>query len=870
MPIDHDYSEFLKSFGSAKFPELWPNQRYVLTEYSRSYTASSDVAVELPTGAGKTLIALLIAEAWRREKKKVAILSANKTLARQMGREAAALGIPAVLMEGRGIDIPASDKRSFQRSQRVAIMNYWVYFNQKPVIDPGDLIIMDDAHLAEHCLHSLYSVEIDRHRHQNLFKTLVSEIYARFSQYSVLADALDDNLSSSSPPELLSFIDQCEISDRLREIVDLSPELRSDADIRFRWERVRNSLKEANIYLGLHSIWIRPYIYPLLSNPHYEQAQQRIYMSATIGDPEDLARRLGVREIIKIPVPAEFAEKTSGRRLIVMNRIEEEDIPRRLQAVILGALKILPKSVWLCSSDAGAAKFQRAVSAWLDGNGFPGHPTWILTSNGDEIDQFKQSQSGHLFVAGRFDGMDFNADECRLVVITTIPRAINTQEEFISAYLRDSGFMRNRLNQRIIQALGRCNRSDDDYGLYVLADRRFATHFGRESNRSGLPRNIVAEIDMAQDHAEISVGDLVTKVEQFLHAHFDEYDKDLSAYLADVPDQPPAQNDVHTAPEEILGWTALFNNHNYQVAADRFEACWTAARSANLLEIGALHGWNWAKSQYLQGLLGEPAARDRALETLEQSIDRGGRSSWFNRMRASLNRARAIDPFPPALFQEEYAAVLLRTFDDQLEQLGVAGDKFQRFCNLIDSRLASTRHDEFREGLGKLGSLLGYSASRPRHGAATDCRWRGVFGNNREVLTLEAKIEHSAAGRIVPSDVGQAHNQYNRAVAEYSAQGFVVRGVIVTHLDEIAPEAESAAGPIKIVSKEAAIALWRRLRELLSLYRDSWSLDDLHARLNSAQRVRPSIPPTGWLGRALDSQDRHVSEQGLLAEWRTE
>ena len=78
-----------------------------------------------------------------------------------MHREGEALGIPTVLMEGRGVDIPGMDKRAYQRAQRVAIMNYWVYFNQNPVIDPPDLLVMDDAHLAEHCLHSLFSVEID-------------------------------------------------------------------------------------------------------------------------------------------------------------------------------------------------------------------------------------------------------------------------------------------------------------------------------------------------------------------------------------------------------------------------------------------------------------------------------------------------------------------------------------------------------------------------------------------------------------------------------------------------------------------------------------------------------------------------------------
>ena len=94
-------------------------------------------------------------------------------------------------------------------------------------------------------------------------------------------------------------------------------------------------------------------------------------------------------------------------------------------------------------------------------------------------------------------------------------RAINIQEEFLCAYLRDSGFMRRRLNQRIVQALGRCNRSPDDFSVYVLADRRFASHFGRESNRVGLSNNMIAEIDLAEDMAELKLSDLRLKVSSF-------------------------------------------------------------------------------------------------------------------------------------------------------------------------------------------------------------------------------------------------------------------------------------------------------------------------------------------------------------------
>jgi hypothetical protein len=868
MALIENYSTFLASFRSKKFKKLRPAQSHILDQYS-TFEPKADVAIELPTGAGKTLIALLIAEAWRKNGNKIAILSANKTLARQMQQEAEALKIPSVLMEGRRVDIPAADIRAYQRSQKIGIMNYWVYFNQNPAVDPADLLVMDDAHLAEHCLHSLFSVQIGRHLHEALFKTIVSEVQQRFPEYSVLSDALAPSSSSSgTPPELLSFIDQDAIVERLREIVDASPELKIDADLAFRWKRMRNSLREANFYFGVDQVWIRPYIYPLVGFSHYQETKQRLYVSATIGDPGDLSRRLGVRPIVKIPVDQAHAQKTAGRRLVVMNRLEdqEKDIPHRLEVALLTGLKIHPKSVWLCSSQAEAEQYREIVSQWLNGNGLVGHPTWVLTALGDEIDQFKASDKGHLFVGGRFDGMDFRGGECRLVVLTTLPRAINAQEEFISAYLRDAGFMRRRLNQRIVQALGRCNREDSDFGVYVLADKRFATHFGRDANREDIPPNMVAEIDMAQDLAETSEKDLCRLIRSFLKEEFSSYDAELQRYGEAIPTPKPALPVVDTSPDEVIGWAALFANQNYDLAADRFEECWTVSESGNLIETGAFWKWNWAKAVFLQSFLGNPTARAKALELADEAIKRGGISSWFNRLRASVNRARAktAKVQSPA---NEYAAALIRSFDDHLEMMGSKGSKFDSFCQRVAKCLNSQKHEEYCEGLEKLGDLLGYQATRPKYRTATDNRWRGTFGNSKELITFEVKVEHTAGAEVTPNHVGQAHNQLNRAMSEFEHLGYSIRGTIVTHLTAIDAAAKSSAGVIRIIPKSGVFELWERVRGLLSLYRQGWSIDDIPARLSAANAILAKCPRTGWLLKAIDEDRLFLDGNTLLSGW---
>jgi hypothetical protein len=109
--------------------------------------------------------------------------------------------------------------------------------------------------------------------------------------------------------------------------------------------------------------------------------------------------------------------------------------------------------------------------------------------------------------------------------------------------------------------------------------------------------------------------------------------------------------------------------------------------------------------------------------------------------------------------RSDYATHLIRAFDDVLEKLGVTGNRFDRWCDAITNLLQSDSHSQYQDGLERLGQALGYHATRPRYDTATDCRWRGVFGNAREVITFEAKIEHSDSQELFARDIGQAHTK---------------------------------------------------------------------------------------------------------------
>src|SRR5207245_1622787 len=104
---------------------------------------------ELPTGSGKTLIALMILDFWLEQGNKAAVLCGTKNLARQFKEEADALGISTILFEGAKTNFSTGDKFKYSQCRAIAVLNYWGYINQSPGIEPADVLVMDDVHLAE-------------------------------------------------------------------------------------------------------------------------------------------------------------------------------------------------------------------------------------------------------------------------------------------------------------------------------------------------------------------------------------------------------------------------------------------------------------------------------------------------------------------------------------------------------------------------------------------------------------------------------------------------------------------------------------------------------------------------------------------------
>ncbi|MEQ8754709.1 MAG: DEAD/DEAH box helicase family protein [Coleofasciculus sp. G1-WW12-02] len=146
----------LKRDPSIKF--LGNHQGQILNKYEKDYLKNAkDIAIELPTGTGKTLIGLLIAEYRRRVlKERVVYLCPTRQLCSQVHEKADLYGINTVTLTGSQRDYNTTEFYNYQRSEVVAITTYSSIFNTNPRINDPNIIICDDAHAADDYVASLW------------------------------------------------------------------------------------------------------------------------------------------------------------------------------------------------------------------------------------------------------------------------------------------------------------------------------------------------------------------------------------------------------------------------------------------------------------------------------------------------------------------------------------------------------------------------------------------------------------------------------------------------------------------------------------------------------------------------------------------
>lgn len=149
---------------------LWLHQGDVIRAYAENHVDTPDLALELPTGTGKTLPGLLVGE-WVRRKAEGPVIYATPTkqLARQVAATAEREGIAAALLIGSAKYWDPADEASVEGGEAIGITTYSAVFNSSPKLPEPRLLIFDDAHAGEQFVGNEYGISIRRHDDEDAY-----------------------------------------------------------------------------------------------------------------------------------------------------------------------------------------------------------------------------------------------------------------------------------------------------------------------------------------------------------------------------------------------------------------------------------------------------------------------------------------------------------------------------------------------------------------------------------------------------------------------------------------------------------------------------------------------------------------------------
>lgn len=738
----------LRKDPSIKF--LWGHQEKLLDKYHSKHLDDPNLALELPTGSGKTLVGLLISEFRRRVKgERVVFLCPNRQLCVQVEAQARKYGLPISLLVGKQRDYDPVAFSNYQEAKAIAISTYSGLFNTNPRIDDPECIICDDAHAGDGFVASLWSLKVSRKDHPAVYDTLLAS----------LKDAIPDSLhhaienyagnpADRSLTELVSPIAAADYYEATKEAVE---RVIGQTDLKYSWGLIHDSLEACQIYVTSDAFEIRPVVPPTLTHQPFAKANQRVYMSATLGENGDIERSFGVKNISRIPLPEGWEKRGTGRRLILF--------PNKSGAapldVLHGVMNLTERTLVLVPNDVSRAKAQ----AYL--------PEGVTVIGPREIESdikiFTQSSKSVLLLANRYDGIDLPGTDCRMLVVISVPTGIGLQERYLTERLNALTQFQDRIRTRLTQAVGRCTRDESDFSVAILLGDDLLKWCCTSSNTKGLHPELQAEVEFGLDNSkDRSAQDIVELCSAFLNqtADWHEADQEIVSKRNQLTKHadPTTKVLAKVAPLEIDYVYRMWNGQ-YE---DAMGLATTITESLGGDELKPYRSF-WHHQAAAAAFLGYRASKNSKLKAsaiahLSRAIGTSAGIRWLAQLHAKLNGTPDVAKDEQLPLQDRFLAL-----NACLEEMDITGTKFQKRLVMARTLIQSPKSRQFEQGLEVLGKFLGAVSKRFMGDGEPDGLW--VFGD-WHAFVFEAKTDEEEKSGVSLRSVRQAlsHEQTVRSM----------------------------------------------------------------------------------------------------------
>jgi hypothetical protein len=757
---------------------LWSHQADLLRTYAEHHQKTPDVALELPTGSGKTLVGLLIAD-WRRRKMRHRVVYAclTRQLARQVADAATDHGIPVVLLTGKSRAWSERELARYSSSQAVAITVYSHIFNTNSAFGDAQAVLFDDAHAAENYVAEAWALQIG-HDHV-AYAHLLDKVRDDLDPHLVARMAGESpDAARASGVWLLPVA----VANRRMQGIDrvLATEVSGDAEYRFKM--IRPGLRPCLFYLSPAGWYIRPMIPPTFDYAPFTDPEQRIYLSATIGQAGELERAFGRERIDRIGVPPAWERTGAGRRFFVFPGLAEpgNGVLGTAEGLIGELLGLAPKALILTPDDDSARRIADSLE-------IPGPERFTAKDPDAGLGPFIDADRGTLLAASRYDGMDLPGDACHLMLMSGLPQAINAQDQFLVATLRASSVLAERIRTRVVQGAGRCTRGPADHAVVIVDGDRLLRFLSREDVRAAMPVELQAEVAFGLENSTVPAADLVQLADSAIEQDTfwrDDAEPDLAERRRDARKTPPADAGqlAASAAREVRAWQAAWEQ-DWEAAARGAVEVFEHLTASDLRPYRSLWAYLASAWSELSAQGGTPGAGDRAASLLRKAHEAAYGTTWLREVQPLPLAGPAGDPSDDGAVDGVVAA---------LTGLLASATVFDKKAAKLLAGLAQTSAPPYEQALAALGTLLGAESFKPAGQGRADAAWIWP----RLWITIEAKTDQNAEGMLSMESVRQANTQLDSLSGDRS-QGSpdASFSVIVSPREVVDPDAVMAARP---------------------------------------------------------------------------
>jgi Rad3-related DNA helicase len=380
---------------SGTFNDLWRGQDKALTEWHANRD-KRDVLVSLNTGAGKTIVGLLIAQSLVNEAlSNVLYVCSTIDLVRQTSEEAKRIGMDHTTRVQREFS-----NDLFETGKSFCITTYAALFNGHSALRNKffpQAIIFDDAHVAESLLRGAFTLRIDVRDNKKLFDEIVELFRPHFEELGVAGrfqDSLDLSRHSTS---FVAPAGLYESSARLLKIL-LRYGIKDHDKLKYPFAWLEDHLGACAAIFTRGVFELTPSFLPSIALDIFQQKIRRVYLSATLESQTDFIRAFGRLPEVTI-TPSNDAG--NGERLIVNGRKIKGGFGPNFASKLVKTQKAV----------IAIPDYERAKN-W---SGLAEPPTQENFS--EKLDAFRKAKLGAFTLVSRVDGIDLPHDTCRVMIM---------------------------------------------------------------------------------------------------------------------------------------------------------------------------------------------------------------------------------------------------------------------------------------------------------------------------------------------------------------------------------------------------------------------------------------------------------------------